>query len=51
MTILDSMLISVLHPGDLGLKWLLIILAMFIAVIVVPVFLIGFIIYKIATRR
>ena len=51
MTILTTTLTSVLHAGDLGLEEWLKILAILFLLIVVPIFLIGFIIYKVATRR
>jgi hypothetical protein len=51
MTFLTTILMSVLHPGDLGLEGWLMLLALFFFLIVVPIFLVGFIIYKVATRR
>lgn len=45
------MLMSLLHPGDLGLEGLLIILVFFIFLIVLPVFLVGFIIYKVFSKK
>jgi hypothetical protein len=44
-------LMTVLHPGDLDLKSWLIILVVFGFMIVVPVLIVGFIIYKVATRK
>lgn len=51
MTILTTTLLAVLHPGDLGLEEWLKILAILFFLIVVPIFLMGFIVYKVATRR
>ena len=51
MTILTMTLPAVLHPGDLGLELWLKLLAILFFLIVVPIFLVGFIIYKVASRR
>lgn len=42
---------TVLHPGDLDLKSWLIILVMFALLLVLPVLIVGFLIYKVATRK
>ena len=48
---LPVILMTVLHPGDLGLKGLLIVLFMLAFLIGVPVLIVGYIIYKVATRK
>ena len=44
-------LMSVLHGGDLGLGGLVKLLVYLFFLLVVPLFLIGFIIYKVASRK
>lgn len=44
-------LMSILHPGDLGLGGLLVLLIVFTFLMVVPVLLVVLIIYKIARRK
>ncbi len=45
------MIMLLLHPGDLGVSGLLKLLAMLVVLFGLPVVIIGFIIYKIATRK
>jgi hypothetical protein len=46
-----TLLITLLHPGDLDLQGWLMILLLFILLIVAPVFLVGFIIYKVFSKK
>ena len=49
MTLLN--VTSLLHPGDLGLSGLLFFILIFLLVIVLPIFLVGFVIYKVFSRK
>ena len=45
------MIMSLFHPGDLGAADWAKVLGVLFLLVVVPVFIVGFIFYKIATRR
>lgn len=45
------MILSLFHPGDLGLSGLIQLLAVLFLLFALPVAIVGFIIYKIANRR
>ena len=51
MTLLNVLFMWLFHGGDLDLRSWLMILLMFILLIVAPVFLVGFIIYKVFSKK
>ena len=51
MTLLNMLLMWLLHGGDLDLQGWLMILLLFVFLIVAPVFLAGFIIYKVFSKK
>ena len=44
-------LVSILHPGDLGLGGLLVLFIVFNLLMLVPILVVGFIIYKAVKRK